>query len=124
MTTALPPPDAEAVLALLDRYLERHAATDLEGVLELFGEGALVEDPVGSPVHRGAEAIRDFYRSTQARNGRLAIERVGPAIVCGDEVALHVRAGLVAQASQPPMDVIYTLRIDRDGRIASLRAYF
>jgi len=116
--------DASAAEALVDRYLAFHAATDLEGVLALFAANASVEDPVGSPRHHGREAIRAFYQQTQATNGRLVIERVGPALVCGGEVALHVRARLESADEGSGMDVIYTIRLDEEGQIASLRAFF
>lgn len=110
--------------AVFHRYLERHAANDLAGVLALFGAHATVEDPVGSPRHEGLEAIRDFYRATHERNGRLELETVGPVIVCGDELAAHVRAGIASRPDLAPMDVVYTVRLDADARIVSLRAWF
>lgn len=116
--------DPAAAEDLVGRYLACHGATDLEGVVALFAEEAVVEDPVGAPVHRGRAAIADFYRETHARNGRLAFERSGRVLVCGDEIAMHVRARLARDVEGPGMDVIYVLRLDEDGRIRSLRAYF
>lgn len=109
---------------LVGAYLSSHAANDLEGVLGLFEAEACVEDPVGSPVHRGLPAIRAFYAATHRANGPISIERVGPLLVAGDECALHVRAALEAKGSPPAMDVIYVIRIGPSGRIASLRAWF
>lgn len=105
-------------------YLARHAANDLEGVLALFEPDAQVEDPVGSPRHAGREAIRAFYAETHRRNGPIAIDRVGPVLVGGDELACHVRAALRAPGSPPAMDVIYTFRLGPSGRIAELKAWF
>lgn len=110
---------------LVERYLACHGATDLEAVVALFADDATLEDPVGTPVLRGREAIRAFYRATHARNGRLVFERVGPLLVAGDELALHVRARLERAPASPGMDVIYTLRLEpEDGRILALRAFF
>ena len=109
---------------LVDRYLALHAATDLEGVLALFAKDAALEDPVGSQVREGSAEIRAFYRETHRRNGPLSLERVGPVLTCGSEVAVHVRARLENPDNSPTMDVIYTLRVDNSCRIASLRAYF
>lgn len=108
----------------LAEYLERHAANDLEGVMALFARDAQLEDPVGAAPLCGSEAIRAFFRATHARNGRLALERVGPMLEGGDEVAAHVRARLLRVAGTDAVDVIYTLRVDRDGHIALLRAHF
>ncbi len=119
-----PPSDPSRAADLVDRYLAAHGANDLEGVLALFAEGASVEDPVGAPVLQGAAAIRAFYRATHARNGRLVFERLGPVLAGGDELACHVRARLERDDASPGMDVIYTLRVDPDGRIRALRAFF
>ena len=109
---------------VLDRYLEAHAANSLEDVIALFEEEAWVEDPVDSPIHRGIEAIRDFYRTTHRNNGPMKIERVGPALTRGREIVCHVRAALDKIGSPPAMDVIYVIRLGRSGRIESLRAWF
>ena len=114
----------ERAQALFDAYLARHAATDLEALLALFESDATVEDPVGSPIRRGLDAIREFYATTHARNGTLSIERVGPTLQGGSELAAHVRAGLDRAGSPPPMDVMYTIRVSPSSKIAQLRAWY
>ncbi len=118
------PSDARFAIQLVDRYLALHAARDLEGVLSVFSENATLEDPVGAPIRQGLEAIRNFYRGAHERNGRLAIERIGAVLACGDEVAAHVQVRPENPGDAGKVDVIYTLRLDKAGRIASLRAYF
>lgn len=114
----------EAAEAVFATYLDRHGKNDLEGVLALFEEDAWVEDPVGSPRHEGGEAIRAFYAATQAKNGPIMIERLGPSLVGGSELVAHVRAELVRPGSPPAMDVIYVVRLSDHERIASLRAWY
>jgi len=109
---------------LVETYLACHGATDLEGVMALFSDVATLEDPVGAPVLRGRDAIRAFYRATHARQGLLAFERIGPAIARGEEIAVHVRARLASAAPGTGTHVLYTIVVDGDGRIRSLRAYF
>ena len=115
---------ADAATDLFDRYLSLHAANQTDAVVALFDEHATIEDPVGSPVLHGIDAVRDFYAHLHATNGRLEIERVGPALVCGEELAAHVRAALRRPGSPPAMDVIYTLCLSDAGRIKRLRAFF
>ena len=115
---------ATSATALLEAYLASHAANDLEGVMALFEADARVEDPVGSPIHVGLEAIRTFYRATHRANGPITIERVGPVLSGGAEIAVHVRAQLDKPGSPPAMDVIYVVRLGESGRIAELRAWF
>jgi len=114
----------EEAESLVSAYLERHAANDLEAVVALFEEDAVVEDPVGSPAYVGRAAVRGFYAATHAANGPMRIERVGPILLGGDELSWHVRAALEAPGSPPAMDVIYVVRLSAEGRIASLRAWY
>jgi len=116
--------DRNRAEAIFDDYCALHARCDLEGVLGLFAPSAIVEDPVGSPVHRGVEACRAFYAGTQGRNGPLEIERIGPVLFGGLELAAHVRAGITRPGSPPPMDVIYVVHFSPEGRITSLRAWY
>jgi steroid delta-isomerase len=120
----VPEVDAAAAERLVGTYLDRHAATDLDGVVALFAPEAWLEDPVGAPRVEGREAIRGFYRATHARNGRLRFERVGPLLTGGDELACHVRARLGRDPAGTAVDVIYVIAIDAPGRIRSLRAFF
>ena len=119
-------PSADVLEAerLVDEYLACHGSAETEGVIALFSEDASLEDPVGAPALTGRSAIRAFYRETHARQGRLSFERVGPVLIRGDELAVHVRARLERDADAPGTDVIYTLRVDGEGRIRGLRAYF
>lgn len=109
---------------LFERYLAYHGSADTDGVVTLFSEDATLEDPVGAPVLSGRAAIHDFFRATHARQGRLAFERVGSLLVRGVELAVHVRARLERDLAGSWTDVIYTFRLDGDGRIRALRAYF
>ncbi len=117
-------PSASEPGRLFENYLACHGSADTDGVLALFSEDACLEDPVGAPALTGRAAIREFYRETHARQGHLAFERVGPVLVRGDELAVHVRARLERDTEGPGTDVIYTLRLDGEGRIRGLRAYF
>ena len=119
---SVPPP--VRVREVFEAYLERHVACDLEGVVALFAPDAVVEDPVGSPVHSGREAIREFFHESHGSTGCLRVERVGPVVVCGREAAAHIRAAAEAMDFQREFDVMYTLTVDDAGAITALRAFF
>ena len=116
--------DRERAEEIFSTYLACHARNDRAGVMALFAADAVVEDPVGSPVHEGFEAIEAFYARTHERNGTMRIERVGALLVGGDELTAHVRAVLDAPGAPPAMDVIYVIRVDAEGQILSLRAWY
>ncbi|MGB0621601.1 MAG: nuclear transport factor 2 family protein [Myxococcota bacterium] len=116
--------DRERAEEIFSTYLACHARNDRAGVMALFAADAAVEDPVGSPVHEGFGAIEAFYAGTHERNGTMRIERVGALLVGGDELTAHVRAALDAPGAPPAMDVIYVIRVDVEGQILSLRAWY
>ncbi|WP_394940398.1 nuclear transport factor 2 family protein [Psychromicrobium sp. YIM B11713] len=46
---------------VLQSYIDTINANDLEGLLGLFAEDVEWEDPYGSPVRKGREALREVY---------------------------------------------------------------
>ena len=110
--------------SLVERYLDAHASCRLEAIVALFGSDAVLEDPVGSQPIEGLEAIRSFYRRSHGAAGEVRRGRVGPIIVRGQEATVHLRAAAQGTGFDFPVDVIYSLAADGDGRIARLRAFF
>ena len=109
---------------VLEHYLEAHASCDLETVVDLFCDDAVLEDPAGSEPHVGRASIRAFFAASHRENGRLAVERLSPVIGAGAEAALHIRAATETADYAFSVDVIYLVSLADDGRIASLRAFF
>jgi len=90
----------------------------------------VVEDPIGrSPLdptgegHRGIDAIAAFYDSTIAPNQvRFRIERSHAA---GDEVAnVGTITTTMPDGTVVHTDLVGTYRVDAEGRLVSLRAYW
>ncbi|CRZ16497.1 nuclear transport factor 2 family protein [Mycolicibacterium neworleansense] len=50
----------------VNRYLDLIAAGTADQILELFAEGASVEDPVGTTPRVGSAEIREFFASLEA----------------------------------------------------------
>ncbi len=105
-------------------------AGDRDGWLALFTEDALVEDPIGpSPLNpegdgrRGKAAIAAFWDD---------IISIGPveftireSYACGDECAnVGQIATTMPDGSRSIVQGVYTYRIDEEGRIVALRAFW
>ncbi len=113
----------ERIRSTADAYLAALTAGDLEAVLDLYAEGATVEDPVGGgTVHQGKAAIREFYASVVA----LRIEgEVLEARVCGNdllfnfEITTHFDGGAKAT-----INVWDLMTHDEQGKVAAMRAYW
>ena len=110
------------IAEVMQAYVDRITAGDLEGILDLFTEDAVVEDPVGSEPARGREALRAFYQ--------VAVDSVEKMELEGN-VRARERWGACAMLAYPKgMDmsfVIETLDVmefDQDGKITAMTAYF
>jgi len=103
-----------------ERYPQLVTGGDLEGILALYAEDATIEDPIGSELQRGHDAIRAFYAPVL---GSTALKQAGPACVAGHESAMPIVA-LIGPEGQQALDIISVLRFNDDGRIASMRAYW
>lgn len=105
-------------------------AGDKAAWLALFATDAIVEDPIGvSPMdpegtgHRGLDEIEAFYDTVIGPNTiTFTIERSHAA---GDEVAnVGTITSELADGSRVHTDLVITYRVDDDGKVAALRAYW
>ena len=120
-----PHPARDASLASM-RAVE---AGDKLAWLALFADDAVVEDPIGvSPMdptgegHRGKAAIEAFYDNVIGPNEvSFVIERSHAA---GNEVANVGTITTIMGDSTVHTDLVATYRVDDDGKVAALRAYW
>jgi ketosteroid isomerase-like protein len=106
-------------------------AHDREAWLALFADDAVVEDPIGPSAfdpegkgHRGIEAIAAFYDNVIAANESIRFT-IHQSILSGDEAAnVGVIRITFTGGSAIEVDGVYTYRRSREGKIASLRAFW
>jgi len=115
-------------------YLVAFNGTDVDAILELFAENATVEDPAGTPVKEGPDAIRQFFK-TAVRHGS-QLEQTGKTRIVGNEAAFPFKVivtmdsidsqnvDVFQSAGRMEIDVIDTLIFNDDGKIKSMRAYW
>jgi steroid Delta-isomerase len=116
----------DQIRGVLDRYIETFSNDDGDGWAALFADDATQEDPVGTPVNKGREAIRGFYANTSAMfGGSLKLVLKEEPIVIGHEVVLsaYAVAGAGEARAKVPR-IIDHLTFNDDGSIASLRAFW
>ena len=111
--------DAEQIRGVFERYCALMTAGDWEAVAALYAEDGSVEDPVGSAVHRGREAIRAFYRASA---GSVVLELEGRPRVAGNEGACGMLAS--PRGSTVVIETLDTMVFDDDGLIREMRAYW
>ena len=115
------PASPEKIREVVERYVSRVATGTTDEALELFAEGATVEDPVGSEVRRTPETIRELYATLEG------LEQAGEVLsvrVAGGQAAflfeLRTKAGDQTY-TLAPIDV---MTFDDDAKITSMRAYW
>jgi steroid Delta-isomerase len=105
-------------------------AGDRDGWLGLFAPDALVQDPIGPSMfdpdgegHRGAEAIAAFY-DTVIASGQVSFS-IRESYAGGQECAnVGTITTTLADGSRAIVEGVYTYRVDAQGRIVALRAYW
>ena len=112
--------DAQQIRKLYDRYPEMVTKGDVDGIVALYADDATIEDPIGSPVHRGIEAIRTFYKAAVG----ITMKRVGPVHVAGREAATPLKVLIGPEGKQQVIDIISVMAFREDGNIASMRAFW
>lgn len=95
---------------------------DIDAIVALFADTAMVEDPVGSAPQQGLEAIRAFYAKSLAL--KITVELEGPVRAVEREAAFAFRVSFEARGQRTVIRPIDTFRFDEQGRITQMRAYF
>lgn len=105
-------------------------AGDRDAWLALFADDAVVEDPIGpSPLdpegggRHGREGIGAFWDEVVSM-GRVRFA-IRESYACGDECANVGRiTTTLPDGTRSVVEGVYTYRVDGEGRIAALRAFW
>jgi steroid Delta-isomerase len=114
-------PSKEAIAQTVSSYLEFVATGTADQVVTLYAADATVEDPIGSDILQGHEAIRQFYANFQdaKKETELAELRVGSG-----EAAFLWHLTLDAGDSRTRITPISVMTFDEDAKITSMRAFW
>jgi steroid delta-isomerase len=115
-------PSREAITQTVNRYLELVAKGTADDVLTLYAADATVEDPIGSDLRRGHDAIREFYAAYESAEKQTVLLELR---VAGSEAAflweMILDAGDGSRIKAAP---ISHMTFDADAKITSMRAFF
>ena len=113
---------AEHMTAVVHRYVAALNASDLEGIVALYADDATVEDPVGSSVQNGIEAIRAFYANSLKLS--LQVELTGEVRAVANEAAFSFTVSFEYQGRKTLIAPIDHFRFNDAGKLVSMRAFF
>jgi ketosteroid isomerase-like protein len=111
------------------RSREAATAGDKQAWLALFADDAIVEDPIGrshfdpeGKGHRGKEALAKFFDMAIAPS-QLEFHFL-ETFQCGDEEANVGNIVIVASGFRVVAEGVFTYRVNDEGKITALRAYW
>ncbi|MGO4258452.1 nuclear transport factor 2 family protein [Marmoricola sp. RAF53] len=110
----------EEIQALVESYVAAVGRQDLEGVLAVFADDVVQEDPIGTPPNVGIDAVRGFFEKSFGMP--FSTELTGPVLVTGDYAAFHFTIRIPLGEDTMVVRVIDQIRVDADGKVAELRA--
>jgi len=115
-------PDPVKMEAAVNAYVAAFEAGSADQVAALYAADATVEDPIGSPIHHGREAIRAFYAESMKTGAKLKLE--GPVRLAGDYAVFPFSVHLHWEGTDKRIDVIDTFRFNDDNEVVEMRAYW
>jgi steroid delta-isomerase len=113
--------DANHIRQIYDRYPELVTKGDVDGIVALYAEDAIIEDPIGSDLHEGHAAVRKFY---EASAGTIVMKRAGTTCVAKNEAATPLVVLMGPEGEQSALDIVSVMVFDDAGKIVSMRAYW
>jgi len=116
--------DADTLRKAIEQYTTRFSANDKEGWLDLFADGAWIEDPVGTPRRTGREAIAEFWDEVHTVPDSVELRPLGITTVIGDEGIFTMQARADLGGSIFGLDIIDLMTFDDAGKITTMRAFF
>jgi steroid delta-isomerase len=111
----------DRIRAVVDEYVRLVGTGTADEIVALYAEDATVEDPVGTDVRRGHDAIREFYaplESMEQETGLLALR------IAGGEAAFHFEVVTRADGAAYTLSPVDHMVFDDEGLITSMRAFW
>lgn len=99
-------------------YIEAFESSDINIIREVYAADATLEDPVGSGLHTGIEAICAFYQTALDSGATLSLN--GTPRCAGNSVAFP----FVVHTRAVKIEVIDVFEFNEDGQICRMRAYW
>jgi len=107
-----------AMVAMVHKYVEAFAKQDMAIIREIYADDATVEDPVGSEVHRGMDAICKFYEN--GLNAGVDLVLTGEPRCAGNAVAFPFQVRMSGMV----IDIIDVFEFNDSGQVESMKAYW
>lgn len=118
----MPMPTPELMQAAVHAYVHALNAADVDAIVALYADDAVVEDPVGSVPKRGIADIRAFYAGSLRL--KLQVELEGTIRAVAGEAAFPFSVSFEINGQRTTIRPIDVFRFNAAGRIVQMRAFF
>lgn len=116
---------ADHIRDVFVRYGSAQTAGDIEGILALFAEDAVLRDPANAPEHRGKAALRAFFEAGKASSGgAIEMKLEGGVRIAGNEGAAAYIVRTVSSSPVYRVETMDVMTFDEAGLIAQMVAYW
>jgi steroid delta-isomerase len=112
----------EQALRVCETYIQSLVTNDVDAILALYANDAIVEDPVGTESRKGQEALRAFY--TGAVTGVVDAVLTGEPRLAGNEVAFPFKVTAGQPGEEVEISIIDIFRFDTEGKVDLMRAFW
>lgn len=109
------------IRSTVQRYLDLVATGTAAEIVDLYAESATLEDPVGSDVLTGHEAIRAFYATIEDLPMTTDLVTLR---ACAGQAAFHFEVVTDVGGAKARMAPLEVMIFDDAGKITSMRAFW
>lgn len=106
----------------VEAYIEAYGRGDLDAILDVFADDATVEDPVGSPLLVGKDAIRGLMGQGVAMGAKLELQ--GAVRCAANYAAFPFVVALDIEGRPTRIEVIDIFTFNDAGKVIEMRAFF
>lgn len=110
--------EAADKVAVVEKYIQAFAESNMDLIKEMYAEDAVVHDPVGSDPYHGIDAIMAFYE--QSVPGPTTLELTGNVRTAGNSAAFP----FCAVVGDMRIEIIDVFEFNDAGKVTSMRAYW
>lgn len=114
--------DYDKAVAIADDYMKFMSTANYDGVLTLYADDAVLEDPVGSEVKTGKAAISEFYHGIG--DAGLECNRTGKVRFANKEMVFPFECLMTNDDGTLKMEIIDHFVLNDDFKIISMRAFW
>lgn len=109
---------------IVDTYMEAMSSKDYDTVVNLYAEDARLEDPAGSEITLGKQAISAFYHGIPDA-GKLTCKRTGSVRYVNQEIMFPFECLMeIPDGGTMKIEIIDHFVLNDDGLIISMRAFW